>query len=122
VQNLSQLPVQVQVVAIPVGTDLSVGNPHKLITIQPGITRTVTISLQSSAITTTTMQLQLESENGSLLAWTPRLVSVQVTRYGRALLVLIAAALGVLVLTSVARGIRRRLNDGGADGGAGGTG
>jgi hypothetical protein len=116
VQNLSQLPVQVQVVAIPVGTDLSVGNPRKPITIQPGQTQLVKISLQSSAITTTTMQLQLETENGSLLPQPAQLVSVQVTRYGRALLVLIAAALGVLVLTSVARWIRRRLNDGGAGG------
>jgi Family of unknown function (DUF6049) len=122
VQNLSQLPVQVQVVAIPVGTDLSVGTPHKPIPIQPGQTQLVKISLQSRAITTTTMQLQLETENGSLLPQPAQVVSVQVTRYGRALLVLIAAALGVLVLTSVARGIRRRLNDGGADGGAGGTG
>jgi hypothetical protein len=123
VQNLGQLPVQVRVVAVPAGTELSVGNINKLITIQPGETNTVKISLQSSAITTTAMQLQLESENGSPLAWTAQLVSVQVTRYGQALLVLIAAALGVLVFTSVARWARRRrLNDGEADGRAGGTG
>jgi hypothetical protein len=54
------------------------------------------------------------------------LLSVQATRYGRALLVLIAAALGVLVLTSVARWIYRWMNDGRnngkADGRSGGTG
>ena len=32
------------------------------------------------------------------------------TRYGRAILVLIAAAIGVLVLTSVYRGVRRSLH------------
>jgi hypothetical protein len=72
------------------------------------------------------MQLQLQTEDGSPLTWTSQSLSVQATRYGRALLVLIAAALGVLVLTSVARWIRRWLNDGRndtkADGRSGGTG
>ena len=72
--------------------------------------------VHSTAIGTTTMQLQLVTENGSPLPWTPLSLSVQVTRYGRALLVLIAAALGVLVLTSVARWIRKSQNDGKADG------
>ena len=35
---------------------------------------------------------------------------MQSTRYGRAILVLIAAAIGVLVLTSVYRGVRRWLH------------
>ena len=37
-------------------------------------------------------------------------LTVQSTRYGRAILVLIAAAIGVLVLTSVYRGVRRWLH------------
>ena len=37
-------------------------------------------------------------------------LTVQSTRYGRAILVLIAAAIGVLVLTSVYRGVRRRMH------------
>jgi hypothetical protein len=127
VQNLLPVEVQVRVVATPsAGSQLSVSKFADLIQVRAGQTGTVKIPLHSSAITTTTMQLQLQTEDGSPLTWTSQLLSVQATRYGRALLVLIAAALGVLVLTSVARWIRRWLNDGRndakADGRSGGTG
>jgi hypothetical protein len=68
----------------------------------------------------------LQTKDGSPLTWTSQSLSVQATRYGRALLILIAAALGVLVLTAVARWIRRWRNDGRnsakADGRSGGRG
>ena len=127
VQNLLPVEVQVRVVATPsYGSQLSVSEFPDLIQVPPGQTNTVRVPLHSSAITTTTMQLQLQTEDGSPLTGTSLMLSVQATRYGRALLVLIAAALGVLVLTSVARWIRRWLNDGRndpkADGRSGGTG
>ena len=127
VQNLLPVEVQVRVVATPsAGSQLSVSKFADLLQVPAGQTGTVRVPLHSSAITTTTMQLQLQTEDGSPLTWTSQLLSVQATRYGRALLVLIAAALGVLVLTSVARWIRRWLNDGRndakADGRSGGTG
>ena len=123
VQNLLPVEVQVRVVATPsAGGQLSVGKFKDLITVLPMKTNTVPIPLYSSAISTTTMQLQLQTEDGSPLTWTSQSLSVQATRYGRALLVLIAAALGVLVLASVARWIRRRLTDGRAHGRSGGTG
>lgn len=123
VQNLLSVAVQVRVVATPsAGGQLTVGKFADLFMVPPGKTWTVRVPLQSGAITTTTMQLQLVTKDGSPLTWTSQSVSVQATRYGRALLVLIAAALGVLVLASVARWIRRRLNDGKAEGRSGGTG
>ena len=127
VQNLLPVEVQVRVVATPsAGSQLSVSKFADLIRVPAGQTYTARVPLHSSAITTTTMQLQLQTENGSPLTWTSQLLSVQATRYGRALLVLIAAALGVVVLTAVARWIRRWLNDGRnsakADGRSGGTG
>jgi len=128
VQNLLDVEVQVRVVATPsAGSQLSVGKFQDVILVPPGKTNTAHVPLSSNAITTTTMQLQLQTKDGSPLTWTSQSVSVQVTRYGRALLVLIAAALGVLVLASVARWIRRRLNDGRTEDGrtedrAGGTG
>jgi hypothetical protein len=127
VQNLLPVEVQVRVVATPsAGSQLSVSKFVDLIRVPAGQTGTVRVPLHSSAITTTTMQLQLQTKDGSPLTWTSQLLSVQATRYGRALLVLIAAALGVLVLTSVARWIRRWRNDGRndtkADGRSGGTG
>jgi Family of unknown function (DUF6049) len=127
VQNLLPVEVQVRVVATPsAGSQLSVSKFADLIRVPAGQTYTARVPLHSSAITTTTMQLQLQTEDGSPLTWTSQSLSVQATRYGRALLVLIAAALGVVVLTAVARWIRRWLNNGRnsakADGRSGGTG
>lgn len=116
VQNLLPVPVQVRVVATPPpGGDLSVSRFDDLMRVPPNNTSTIRVPLHSSAITTTTMQIQLQTEHGFPLPWPAQSLSVQFTRYGRALLVLIAAALGVLVLTSAARWVRRRLNHGRVD-------
>ena len=127
VQNLLPLPVQVKVVAtVPADSQLSVGKFNDLLLVPPMKTGTVRMPVHSTAIGTTTIQLQLATKNGSPLTWTAQSLSVQATRYGRALLVLIAAALGVLVLTSVARWVRQWLRDGKAgdrtEGRSGGTG
>lgn len=123
VQNELDVPVQVQVAAIlPDNSQLTVGKFDSVITVRAGQTGTVRMPMRSSALGTTTLQLQLQTRNGSPLAWTSQPLSIQVTRYGRALLVLIAAALGVLVLTSLARWIRQWLNGGGAHARSGGTG
>ncbi len=109
VQNAGPLPVEVKVsVIVPVNSQFSVSGIDSPIPIQPGKTRTVRMSVHSSAIGTTQLQLQLVTKNGLPLIGPPKSMSVQATRYGRALLVLIGAALGVLVLTSVLRWIRRR--------------
>lgn len=133
VHNDLKVPIEVTVQAsTPPGSPLSVGRfaaklfAAKLI-VQAGTTQTTRIPLTSSAIETTMMQLQLVTANGSPVPGTAQQMSVQVTRYGRTLLVLIAAALGVLVLTSAARWYRKRRAGGGNDGrtdraGAGGTG
>jgi hypothetical protein len=122
VRNEGQLPVVVKIaVTLPSNSQLTIGNLDDPILIPPGQTKTIKMTVHSTAIGTTQMQLQLVTKDGSPLTWTTRSLSVQTTRYGRALLVLIGAALGVLVLTSVGRWIRR-LNDGKADGRSGGTG
>ena len=116
VQNKMLVAVQVRVYASTApGSPLSVGDfntsPDSLRIIQPGQTSTVGMPLQSTAIGTTTLQLQLVTENGSPLG-AARPLSVEVTRLGRTLLVIIGAALGVLVLTSAIRLRRRRLASG----------
>lgn len=124
VQNSGDLAVQVRVlVSVPQNSQLQVDRFDSLLMVAPRTTGTVRMTVHSSAIGTTLMQLQLVTKNRLPLTWhgASQSMSVQSTRYGRALLVLIGAALGVLVLTSVARWIRRWLNDGRADG-AGGTG
>ena len=54
------------------------------------------------------MQLQLVTEDGLPLTWTAQPLSVEVTRFGRSLLIIIGGALGILVLTSVFRLRRKR--------------
>jgi hypothetical protein len=121
VQNTGQLPVQVRVEAIPESTQLSVGNIDEVITVPPGGTRPVRMTVHSTGIGTTVLQLQLETKHELPMTWTTQSLSVEVTRYGRALLVLIGAALGVLVLASVARWVHRRRTEGGAHGRSGGS-
>ena len=59
----------------------------------------------------TEIQISLTSADGRPLTFVRgNSLTVQSTRYGRAILVLIAAAIGVLLLTSVYRGVRRWLD------------
>jgi hypothetical protein len=130
VQNGSPFNVIVKLnVWTPPGSQLSIGSSSSVLTIEPHKTATTRIHLTSTAIVTTMMQLQLVTTHEAPLSWTGSAaeMSVQVTRYGRTLLALIAGALGVLVLTSAGRWYRRR-RAGGRDSGstdrvtAGGTG
>lgn len=121
VRNNLTVPVVVDVrVTVPPGGPLSVGKRDYPIEVLAGKTGTARITVSSSDISTTPLKLQLVTRNGSPLTTQPVTMSVQATRYGRALLILIAAALGVLVLTSVARRVRQWLND--TRTGSGGTG
>ena len=65
--------------------------------------------MSSAPIGPTAIQLSLTTANKRTLLLEPTTLTVESTRYGRAILFLIGAAIGVLVLTSVFRGVRRRL-------------
>jgi hypothetical protein len=120
-------PVQVRVVAsTPAGSQLQVGPSSDLVTVFAHKTQTVRMPIHSGTIGTTTVQLQLVTQNGSPLG-TAQSLSVEVTRFGRSLLIIIGAALGILVLTSAYRLRRKRLAGAKSDGtketvDAGGTG
>jgi hypothetical protein len=112
VQNGLGVPIQVQVTAsTPAGSDLQVGSFNGLLTVQAGKTNTVAMPVHSTTIGTSTLQLQLATQSGSPLTWTgaSQPLSVEVTRVGRSLLVIIGGALGILVLTSAYRLRRKRL-------------
>lgn len=107
------VPVQVKVHAlVPLGSQLTITDPDTLIIAQPQTTTTVRMHVHSAALGSTQLQLQLVTAKGIPLPGKLQPFSVQATRYGRALLILIGAALGVLVLTSLARWVRRGLKDG----------
>jgi Family of unknown function (DUF6049) len=110
VRNGLGLPIQVQVMAsTPVNSQLQVGPFVSLIKVQALKTGTVRMPVRSTTIGTTTVQLQLVTPNGSPLAWTKESLSVEVTRVGRFVLLIIGGALGILVLTSAVRLRRKRL-------------
>jgi hypothetical protein len=96
------------------GSSLTVTSPAAPLVVNPGMTGSVRLVLHSTSIGTTTLQLQLLAKDGSPLAW-PRAsepLSVEVTRFGRLILVIIFGALGVLVLATVLR-LRRKRRRGG---------
>jgi hypothetical protein len=121
VRNASSQSVQVRVQAdLPATGQISVGKFDALVTVPAGKTTTVKMPLRATGIETTTLRLQLVTRNGSPLAWTSQPLTVQITRYGQALIILIFGALGVVVLASVARWVRKWLSD--TKAGSGGTG
>jgi Family of unknown function (DUF6049) len=110
VQNGLDEPIQVQVMATtPPGSVLQVGGSDGMHTVPGHGSSTIKMSVHSSMIGTTTVQLQLVTQDGSPLSWTAQPLSVEVTRFGRLLLIIIGGALGILVLTSAYRLRRKRL-------------
>jgi hypothetical protein len=95
-------------------SQLTIGHAAgKLVTVPPGEAVTVRLPVSSAPQGPTVIRLSLSSADGTSLPFTRTQLVVESTRYGRAILFLIGAAIGILVLTSVYRGIRRRLHDDG---------
>jgi hypothetical protein len=95
-------------------SQLTIGrSAGKLVQVQPGEAVTVRLPVSSAPQGSTVIRLSLSSADGTPLPFTRTQLTVESTRYGRAILFLIGAAIGVLVLTSVYRGVRRRLSDDG---------
>jgi hypothetical protein len=94
-------------------SQLGFGHFQNAVMVQPGLAATVRLPVSSAPIGSTLIQLSLTSANGTPLTFADRSFTVVSTRYGRAILFLIGAAIGILVLTSGYRGIRRWLNAGG---------
>jgi hypothetical protein len=114
IQNGSHHAIQVRLKAsvenVPDRTSqLTVGHFQNLVTIQPQQAPTIRLPVSSAPIGPTAIQLSLTTANGKQLPLRSTSLTVESTRYGRAILFLIGAAIGVLVLTSVYRGVRRWL-------------
>jgi hypothetical protein len=94
-------------------SQLTIGRLPAKIVIQPQQTVTVRLPVSSAPQGSTAIQLSLHAADGTRLPWADTQLTVQSTRYGRAILFLIGAAIGVLVLTSLYRAVRHWLhNDG----------
>jgi hypothetical protein len=103
--------LNVSVVDVPDRTSqLTVGKFKNLVIVQPGQTPLVRLPVNSAPIGPTAIRLSLTTVHEKQLPLAPTSLTVESTRYGRAILFLIGAAIGVLVLTSVFRGVRRWLH------------
>jgi hypothetical protein len=65
------------------------------------------LKVRASSIGTTTISLRLLAPTGRALPATPVTMTVQATHFGTLALTVLAAALGVFVITSAARAVRR---------------
>ncbi len=99
--------IQVKLLASAGNSQLTVGRIQDVVIVPPQQAVTVRLQISSAPQGSTQIQLSLTSPHGTPLTFVvPNTLTVSSSRYGRAILVLIAAAIGVLVLTSVYRGIR----------------
>ena len=104
------IQVRLQATPSPDGR-LTVTNNPGLITVGAFQTTTARLSVRSGAIGDTTIELRLLGKDGKPLPVAPVSLSVQSTQFGSTLLIIIYVALGVFVLTAIARAIRRALRD-----------
>ena len=116
IQNGLHQAIQVRVVASVVNTpgrtsQLTIGHFPNAVIIPPLQPATVRLPVSSAPQGSTQIKLSLTSADGTALPFTETSLTVLSTRYGRAILFLIGAAIGVLVLTSVYRAVRRWLHD-----------
>jgi hypothetical protein len=91
-------------------SQLAVSHFQDVLIIPPGQPALVRLPVSAAPQGSTVIHVSLASADGTPLPIVEhKSVTVQSTRYGRAILFLIGAAIGVLVLTSVFRGVRRRM-------------
>jgi hypothetical protein len=116
IENGLHQAIRVRVVATVVNmagrtSQLTIGHFQDVVTIPPqSPSSPVRLPVSSAPQGSTQISLSLTSANGTALPVTKSL-TVLSTRYGRAILFLIGAAIGVFVLTSLYRAVRRRLHD-----------
>jgi hypothetical protein len=115
IQNGLHQAIRVRVVATvassPLRTSqLTIGHFQDTVTIPANAPGTVRLPVNSAPQGSTQITLSLTSADGTPLPFTETSITVLSTRYGRAILFLIGAAIGVLVLTSLYRAVRRWLH------------
>ncbi len=99
--------------ALPASARLSVGTaPQQLITIGPQLKQTVRLQVHAPSAGVTEIRLRLLTPQGVPIPGSDATLKVRATAFGTLALVIVAVALGVLVITFVARMLRRGLREG----------
>ena len=121
ISNGLNYAVNVKLQADPSGGIRVVG-PARVLTVPPGQQEIIKVAVVATTVGSTTLKFRLLTPQGVPFS-AQTTMTVQATNYGTLALVIIAAALGVLLLTAVARGFRRArgaLRQDAADDGPGG--
>ena len=116
IQNQGYHAVKVRLTTSVDNTDhplsqLTIGRFKDIVVVEPNQAVTVTLPVSSAPQGPTQITLSLATESGQPLSSKTFDLTVESTRDGRAILFLIGAAIGVFVLSSLYRGVRRRLRD-----------
>jgi hypothetical protein len=108
ISNQLDYPVMLRLqVSVPHDGSLSVQNPPPEELVPARTVKTLKFAVSSAAVGSTTLSLSLLTPAGVPLPGRPVTMTVQATHYGTLALVIIAAALGVFMLTSATRAVRR---------------
>jgi hypothetical protein len=108
VANHLRYPVLVKLqVGVPRNGIISVRSQSGYLKVAARTVITIKLAVSTAAVGSTTLRLSLVTKDGAALPVMPVIMTVQATHYGTLALVIIAAALGVFMLTSAARGLRR---------------
>ncbi|MGO9294976.1 MAG: DUF6049 family protein [Streptosporangiaceae bacterium] len=119
ISNRLRYPVRVRLaVSVPAGDRFTITHQPGIITVPAGQISTVKLKVHAGAVGSTTVSLRLLTASGRPVPGDghDESVTVQATQFGTVVLVIVAAALGVFMISSAARAIRR-----GQDAPAGGT-
>jgi hypothetical protein len=110
VSIVNSLPQGVRVrlhISVPGDGRLVIGRFNDLVPIPPGKTVTVRLQVHAPTVGVTDVTLGLRSPDGRPLPGTTVRLTVHATRFGTLALVIVCVALGVFVLTSSGRALRR---------------
>lgn len=108
VSNRLHHDVRVQLnVSAPSPSRITIGKFQPVITVKAGTQRTIKVPVKAAAAGSTSLTLGLSAPGGARLPGHTATLTVSATHFGSLALVIIGIALGVFLLTSVGRAIRR---------------
>ncbi|HTP16286.1 MAG TPA: DUF6049 family protein [Streptosporangiaceae bacterium] len=107
VRSRLSYPVKVRLRVDPTGGRLTVSSAPGIITVPAGHVILAKIKVHATAIGSTGIELGLTTLGGRPLPGPPTRMTIQATQFGTLALIIVAAALGVFMISSAARAIRR---------------
>ena len=120
IENKLQQAVQVRLQAavlasreVPASTRLTMGTPPaQVITIGPRLKQTIRLQVRAHSVGVSEIRLGLLTPAGAPLPDSNRTLKIRATAFGTLALVIVAVALGVLVITFAARVLRSGMREG----------